>query len=370
MIDVDGLRGVFEKNFAERGELGASVSVWRDGVEIVSLAKGFCEKRGERVWTEDTMVPVYSATKGPACAVVLMLLEENGLTPEDLVVRVWGGFPNERATFAELLSHQCGLAALDAKVSVFDFDAVIDAVEGQEANWELGDGHGYHPRTFGFLLDKVVRELSGKSLGEVWRERVGEPLDLDFWIGLPESEFGRVATLYPGKMEKGDMGSAFYKEFLAEGTLVRKAFGSPRGLHSVQDMNREEAWTVGLPAMGGVGTARALAKFYQAAIGRMELFSEDVLEWMKTPVLQGDDLILRTETRFTCGFQMDPLGQDGGKLRRGYGGGLEAFGHPGAGGSHGFGDPKSGVSFGYVMNQMELSVLPGVKTLELVGELS
>ncbi|SHK37746.1 CubicO group peptidase, beta-lactamase class C family [Rubritalea squalenifaciens DSM 18772] len=364
---VDKIKEVFERNFAERGELGASVSVWRDGEEILNLAQGWCDRTKQREWTADTMVPVYSATKGPASAILLMLLEENGLTPQDLVVRVWDEFPNKNATFAELMSHQSGFAALDKKASVFDYGAVIEAVEQQAPNWPLGDGHGYHPRTYGFLLEKPVRELSGKTLGEVWRERVAEPLGLDFWIGLPESEFGRVATLYPGKMDKSDLESGFYKEFNQEGTLVRKAFGSPRGLHAVQEMNKQEAWQAALPAMGGVGTARALAKFYQAAIGRIECFSHDVLEWIKTPVIQGEDRILRTPTRFTCGFQMDPLDDHGSKLRHNYGAALEAFGHPGAGGSHALGDPESGVSFAYIMNQMELAVLPGPKSLEMIA---
>ena len=103
---VDKIKEVFERNFAERGELGASVSVWKDGEEILNLAQGWCDRTKQREWTADTMVPVYSATKGPASAILLMLLEENGLTPQDLVVRVWDEFPNKNATFAELMSHQ------------------------------------------------------------------------------------------------------------------------------------------------------------------------------------------------------------------------------------------------------------------------
>ncbi|MFD2275789.1 serine hydrolase domain-containing protein [Rubritalea spongiae] len=368
-MQLDVLEQTFKKNFAERGELGASVSVWKDGEEILNLAQGWCEREQVKPWVAETMVPFYSATKALASATLLMLLDENGLTPEDLVCRVWPNFPNSSATFAELMSHQCGLAALDQKASVFEYDAVIAAIEAQEPNWELGDGHGYHPRTFGFLLEEPVRVLSGRPLGEVFHERIAELLELDLWIGLPESEFDRVATLYPGKMEKSDLESGFYKEFNQQGTLVRQAFSSPSGLQGVHEMNKPKAWQSGLPAMGGVGTASSLAKFYQAAIGAIPFFSEDVLGWMKTPVVTGDDRILMTPTRFSCGFQLDPLDADGAKVRQNYGKGMQAFGHPGAGGSHAFGDPETGVSFAYIMNQMDLSVLPGAKSSSLIEAL-
>ena len=369
-MNLDLVEQVFKKNFSERGELGASVSVWKDGVEVLSLADGWCEREQVHPWTAETMVPFYSATKALASATLLMLLDENGLTPDDLVCRVWSDFPNGSATFAEMLSHQCGLAALDRQANVFDYQGVISAIESQDENWELGDGHGYHPRTFGFLLDECVRQLTGQKLGDVWREKIAEPLSLDLWIGLPESEFGRVAKLYPGKMDKSDLESGFYKEFNKQGTLVRNAFSSPRGLQGVHEMNKSEAWTSGLPAMGGVGTAQSLAKFYQVAIGAIPFFSDDVLEWMSTPLVMGDDKVLMTPTRFTCGFQMDPLDDDGEKIRNNYGKGMHAFGHPGAGGSHGFGDPESGVSFAYIMNQMDLSVLPGAKSSDIIQALS
>ncbi len=368
-MDLERIEREFQRNFTEYGELGASLSVWRDGERVVNLADGWSDKGRQGVWDDETLVPVYSATKGPAASVLLMLLDENGLTPESRVCQVWEEFPNQQASFAELMSHQCGLAALDEVASVFEFDAVIDAIEGQSANWELGSGHGYHPRTFGFLLDKPVRLLAGKSLGEVWRERVADPLGLDFWIGLPEREHYRVATLYPGKADKEELQSGFYKEFNEAGSLVRRAFGSPRGLHGVHEMNTAKAWQSGLPAMGGVATADAMAKFYQACIGRIECFSDDVREWMGSSQVMGDDMVLCTPTHFTCGFQKDPLGGGGDKIRGHYGPFLGAFGHPGAGGSHAFGDPECGVSFAYTMNQMDLAVLPGAKSLNVIRAL-
>jgi CubicO group peptidase (beta-lactamase class C family) len=135
-------------------------------------------------------------------------------------------------------------------------------------------------------------------------------------------------------------------------------------------MNDSKAWAAGLPAMGGVGTASALAKFYQAAIGAIDSpLNENVKRALATVRVSGDDRVLIQPTAFSCGCQLDPLDAAGRKSRELYGPSVHAFGHPGAGGSHALGDPESGVSFAYVMNQMELSVMPGPKSIGLVKAL-
>ncbi|MDB4055021.1 beta-lactamase family protein [Akkermansiaceae bacterium] len=372
-MNVPELKRIFEKNFAERGELGASVSVWKRGEEIVCLNSGWCEREQERPWTAETLVPFYSCTKGLAAATLLMILEEHGLTPDDKVSAVWADFPIKEGSFGQLMSHQLGLAALDTEASTWDHDEVIAAVEKQQANWPLEDegrhgdgGHGYHPRVLGFIQDEIVRRLSGNTLGQMWRQKIAEPLGLEAWIGLPESEFGRVARLYPGKQIQADVDSQFYKQLNTPDSLVKRAFASPRGMQSVREMNEPRAWQAGFPAMGGVGTAAAVAKFYQAACGAIDFFSPQVREWMECARSSGDDKILCAPTAFSCGFQLDPLDGFGRKTRHHYGLSRRAFGHPGAGGSLAFGDPENGLSFCYMMNQMELCSLPRDKCLDLV----
>ncbi|MGJ8676011.1 MAG: serine hydrolase domain-containing protein [Akkermansiaceae bacterium] len=371
-MNLNELQRAFEKNFTQRGELGASVSVWRHGEEILSLAQGWCEREKQRPWNKDTLVPFYSTTKGLAAATMLLVLEENGISPDDLVCKVWEEFPLPEGTIGQLMSHRLGLAALDHKASVWEHAEVITAVKKQDANWQIGDAvnsHGYHPRVLGFIQDEIVRQLTGKPLGQVWREKIAEPLGLEAWIGLPESEFSRVAFLYPGKMDKSDLETGFYKELNTPGSLVKRAFSSPHGFHSVREMNEPRAWQSGLTSMGGIGTASAVAKFYQAASGSIDFFSPKVMSWMTGIRSSGDDKILIAPTAFSCGFQLDPLDGYGRKRRYHYGPSRRAFGHPGAGGSHAFGDPDSGISFAYVMNQMELSPLPQAKCLDMVKAL-
>ena len=367
IMDEAGLEYFFEENFKMRGELGAGVSVWTGGEEIVSLAGGFCEREKTRKWVKDTLVPVYSATKGPAAATLLYVLSKRGLDADTLVSEVWSGFPLEGATFGEMLSHQCGLAAMDEVADVYDHAAVISAVEKTTPEWRPGEGHGYHPRTYGFLLNECVRRLEGRSLGRVWNEDIARPVGIDFWIGLPESEWGRVAKLVPGRANPSIYEEGFYAEFNTPGSLTRRAFSSPRGLHAISDMNEPKAWAAALPAMGGVGSASGLAKFYQVAIGAIESpLLESVWKALGTLQISGHDRVLHRETAFTCGCQKDPVNAFGEKKRKLYGESKAAFGHPGAGGSHGFGDPARGMSFAYVMNQMELSVMPSERCTGLV----
>lgn len=361
---------VFEENFRSRGELGASVSVWWDGTEILSLASGWCERQKTRPWTERTLVPVYSATKVPSASTLLLALHQKGLNAQTPVSEVWPSFPVKHAEFRHLLSHQCGLAALDQRASILDHRGVVAAIERQLPAWQLGCGHGYHPRTFGALLDEPVRRLTGLTLGGFWREMIAYPLGLDFWIGLPEPEWPRVATLYPSRVTENSLADHFYKQLTTSGTYTRRAFSSPRGLHSVRDMNDPEAWSAGLPALGGVGSASALAKFYQALLGAIESpFPAWIRAALAQPQIAGEDRVLLRTTRFSCGAQLDPTDAHGAKLREIYGPSHSAFGHPGAGGSHGLADPSSGVSFAYVMNQMDLDVMPGAKCLNMVRAL-
>jgi CubicO group peptidase (beta-lactamase class C family) len=283
---------------------------------------------------------------------------------------VWKNFPVAEANFSHLLSHQCGLAILDQDADVHDHDAVVAAIENQIPTWPLGNGHAYHPRSFGALTDEPVRRLTGQTLGQYWREKIGAPLDLEFWIGLPDSEHHRVARLYPGKAGHAEISDPFYQQLNSPDSPTRRAFTSPRGLHSIQEMNSPKAWTAGFPALGGIGTATALAKFYQAVLGHIESpLNPSIRRALMSPLTSGNDRVLLRPTAFSCGAQLDPLDADGKKIRQIFGPSPHAFGHPGAGGSHAFADPDSGISFAYVMNQMNLGVMPGPKCMALVEAL-
>jgi CubicO group peptidase (beta-lactamase class C family) len=366
----DRLAPLFEENFECFGELGAAVSVWRNGKSILELQGGFRDAKREKPWTADTIVLFWSATKGLGSACLLHVLHERHIGLERRVAEFWPEFSQAgkgEITLAQLLSHQAGLAALDESADVLDYPAVVAALEKQAPLWPPGTVHGYHARTFGFLIDELVRRLAGKTVSEYWRGAFGDPLGLDIWIGLPETEPAPVATIYAAKAGGNAIPAEFYHDLVTPGTLVRKAFTSPRGLHSISAMNTKENRALRIVSFGGIGSASSLAKFYAMLANEGELegrryFSPETIVQMTTTLGSGTDRIFQIPTAFSAGFMKNSSET----ARQIFGPSRLAFGHPGAGGSHAFADPENGISFAYVMNQMEQSLLPNEKSLRLV----
>jgi CubicO group peptidase (beta-lactamase class C family) len=371
-MDTAHIETLFRENFTTFGDLGASLSVWRDGREVISLADGWCDRDRTQPWTTNTPVLVWSATKGPAVACVLHAMQERGLTLDTRVADVWPEFAAHgkgALTIGGALSHQSGVPALDRIANILDHDEVARAIAEQAPLWEPDKAVGYGPRLFGFLLDEIVRRITGRPLGEYWRAVFAEPLALDFWMGVPAEIVDKVAPIIPPKVAPPK--DRFYTAFVTPGSLTLRAFGSPSGLKAVAEMNAPTGRRASLPGFGGIGTAGALARFYAmlAAGGSLDgrtFFKAETLAWMQRTLVQGDDRVLLMDTAFSAGFMRDPLAPDGKKLRAIFGPSHSAFGHPGAGGSHAFADPEHRIAFGYVMNQMEPGVLPGPKALRLV----
>ncbi len=349
------LASVFAANVAQGPGQGAAVSIWRTGEEICHLCTG--EARRDVVWTKDTLVPIHSATKTASAACLLQALYDRCRGPELEVGDLWPRFPLPHCTVGQLLSHQSGLAALTWPAPLNDLDACRHAIEHSRPEW-TPPAHGYHPHTIGPMVDILMLELTGIRLGEWWEQRVRCPLGLDFYIGLPASEHPRVAQLRAARLNGGMPDSAFYTQFVDAGSAVYRAFHSLTGCSSAREMNTPAAWECASPAKGGVASARGLAQFYQALLGYLPNtpFVPEVLEWMASPQCNGYDRTLCCPTSFGCGAMLEP------SVLFGRGG----LGHAGAGGSHGFAEPSTGCSFAFVMNQMELGVLPGERVRRLI----
>ncbi len=369
-MQLKHLAQLFEENFSRFGELGAAVSIWQNGKSILELHGGYRDAKRESPWTPDTIVLFWSATKGLGSACLLHLLQERKIALTRPVAEFWPEFAQagkNEITIGQLLSHQAGLCALDTPVDVLDYSAVIAAIEKQPPLWPPGTAHGYHARTFGFLLDELMRRISGITIGEYWREVFADPLKLDIWIGLPKSENTRVATINAAKVGKPPEPKQFYADLLTSGTLVRKVFTSPHGLNSVSGMNDPDVRALSFVSFGGIGNATSLAKFYAMLANNGELdgrrfFTRETIAQMTTTLASGMDRVFQIPTAFSAGFMKDPPDT----LRRLFGPSPLAFGHPGAGGSHAFADPENRISFAYVMNQMEQSLLPTERSLRLV----
>ena len=331
------LKPLFDENFERFGELGAAVSVWQNGKPIVDLHGGYCDAGREKPWTADTVVLVWSATKGIGSACVLHALQQQKIELNRPVAEFWPEFgqsDKDKITLEQLLSHQAGLCALDQRVDVLDYDGVIRALEAQTPLWPPGTEHGYHARTFGFLLDELIRRITGTTLSEYWQENFARPLELDFWIGLPEKQNSRVATIYAAKSGKPPEPAEFYRDLVTPGTLARKTFTSPYGLNVISKMNDPQIRAQPNVSFGGIGSASALAKFYSmlANSGRLNgqiFFSPETLGTMTMTLSDGLDRVFQIPTAFSAGFMKDSRDAP----RRMFGPSTTCFGHPGAGGA-------------------------------------
>ena len=354
------LQQTFEHSFARGEQRGAALSLWQDGCELLSLCGGE-RSAGGAPWTPGTLVPVFSATKAASAACLLTALYECAQGPELELGALWSACPAPALRVGELLSHQAGLAATAQPASLYDRPACRRALEATRPAWAPPQ-HGYHPHTYGPLLDVLMEALTGLRVSDWWEQRVRATLGLAFYIGhLPPEQEERVAMLEHAKLSAPLPDTPFYRAFFEPGTPVARAFRSVTGADDLRACNSAAFHGCGCPARGGVASARGLAQFYQALLGRLPgtPFPAQVLEWMQTPMCSGQDLTLLQHTAFTCGAMCEPAELFG----RG------GFGHAGAGGCHAFCEPGSGRSFAFVMNRMEPGVLPGERVLRLLRAL-
>jgi CubicO group peptidase (beta-lactamase class C family) len=355
----------FERNFAERGEVGASVAVTVAGETVVDLWGGTADAEGHRPWEEDTLCVAMSSTKGATALCAHLLAAAGQLDLDAPVATYWPEFAangKERVLVRHLLNHQAGLPALREPLppgGLYDWDDVCARLAAEAPFWEAGTRHGYHALTFGFLVGEVVRRVSGSPIGDFWRTEVAEPLGLDLWIGLPDAEHHRVATLLaPPPPAADEPLPAFLVRVLSEpGSIPSLIMLNTGGYLAPGEWDSPAALRACIPAAGGVTNARALAGMYRAivqdrVIGRFTLEPEDVARMGAVASAGGEDASLSSPGRWTLGFLKAGASPLGVAPRLVVALSEDAFGHTGNGGSIGFGDPGADLSFGYVMNQM------------------
>jgi CubicO group peptidase (beta-lactamase class C family) len=357
------VREEFERNFAERGEVGASVCVTLDGEPVVDLWGGQADPAAGRAWDRDTIGHVWSATKGATALCAHMLASRGQLDLNAPVARYWPEFAKngkESVLVRHLLNHQAGLPAVRDPLPAgcfYDWSLMVDALAREEPFWRPGTRNGYHALTFGYLVGEVIRRVDGRTLGAFFRDEVAGPLGLDFWIGLPPEQEGRVAPTIPAAPPgPGDPVPSFYVAALTDPTSVQALVLANTGgymlLPGESDTRTAHAAEIG--AVGGISNARGLAGMYRAlALGGAPLVDPDQLAVMgAVSSATSVDAVLLVPSRFTLGYVKTadnrylPLADREGVLMS-----EEAFGHVGMGGSHGFADPRARISFGYTMSR-------------------
>ena len=351
----EAVRGAFVENFARRHELGAACCIYYRGEKVVDLWGGIRNKATGDPWEEDTMVLVYSTTKGLS-ALAMALAQSRGLFDYDeRVCTYWPEFAQqgkEKITVRQLLAHQAALFAFDKPVDksvVADLDRLANVNARQKPPWEPGTRQAYHAITLGFYESELLRRVDPRhrSLGQFFQEEIANPLGLDFYIRLPEEiPNSRLATLQMSDFALGIFHNPFPLTLAAlnpRSPLRRALFVNP-GSATVIDREHIYARNLEVPSGGGVGTARAIAQAYSefATGGRVLGLRQDTLQQLMAPAvppLHGFyDKCLKVEAPFSLGFaKPDPNDHPA------------AFGAPGAGGSIGYADPEARIGYAYVL---------------------
>ncbi|MFZ5914030.1 MAG: serine hydrolase domain-containing protein [Pseudomonadota bacterium] len=364
----------FAANFAQNGEVGASVCITHEGETVVDLWGGRVVADAPAAWNADTVSIVFSSTKG-ATALCAHILGDRGLLDLDApVAEYWPEFAckgKEKATVRMMLDHSVGVPVVReplAKGAVNDWDLMCDRLANEEPFWEPGTRHGYHALTFGWTVGELVRRVSGRSLGTFFRDEVAKPLGLDFWIGTPELIESRVAPIIQFRPEKGAPLSPLAELALADRNSIPALFLFNDGGFNP---NRRDCHASEIGGANGITNARGLAGMYAplangGSLRGVKLVGADTVSRMgQVSMATHLDETLRVPTRFALGYMksMD-------NRRRGLVGNMilteRAFGHVGAGGSIGFADPSCGLSFGYTMNRMGDGILLNARGQGLV----
>lgn len=358
--------------FRTQGEIGAAVAVYRGGEPVVDLWAGHVDSRHSAPWAQDTLVNLFSTTKGIVALLAMRLVAEGKLSYEAPVAQYWPDFAvagKGAIPVGWLLSHRAGLPAIRARLpdeALYDWDRMTTALAAEAPWWPPGTRHGYHPMTFGWLVGEVLRRASGRSVGRLLAEDVARPLGLDLHIGLAEAEHARVARMARPAPDPGNPEAmGFMQKMLADpGGMTALAFANP--LSIATGSNTPEWRRAEIPAANAHGTARAVARLYGALAGGgtldgVEVLPRDILRLAWQEQSCGDDAVLGVSTRFSLGWM---LSQD--RPGAAFGPGRRSFGHPGAGGSVGFADPDARLGFCYAMNRMGAHILVDPRATALI----
>lgn len=337
------VRREFERNFTERGDVGASVCLMLEGETVVDLWGGLADAATGRPWERGTVATVFSSTKGATALCAHLLISRGLLDPDAPVARYWPEFAQAgkgELSVRLLLNHQSGLPAIRRHLphrAFCDWDYMTGALAEETPFWEPGTRVGYQWYTFGWLVGEVVRRVAEVPVGRFFAREVTEPLRLDFWIGLPEAVEVRVAPVIltprpQGLDREGVPGLVWYND----GGYLDSGECDSRAAHAAE-----------IPAINGVTNARGLAGMYALlACGGGDLLGADDLACMAAVSAATEkDATLGGRFRYTLGFQKFGPGNPLALPETG-------FGHAGMGGSVGLADPGARLSLGYVMNKL------------------
>ena len=348
------VKKIFESYFLNQEEIGASFAIYKEGKPLIDLWSGL-KNKNDKKWEENTIVNVFSATKGIYEIVISILIDQNILDFEKPVSYYWEAFKqsNKREiTLKHILSHQSGLYRFKEKITqedLLDWDKIINILENQNPDHPCGQQTYYHAKTHGFLIGEIIKKTTKKSLGELTSELISKKLELDFFIGTPKNKLSTIAFLYEDKNE-----TKISSEF--------DAFNNPK--HEINFYNKENWQTAEVPSMNGHGNARSIAKIYDIFVNDLILQKNILLSESSIKKCLNEN-ISRVDESLMLPIRWSQVGLilRGGWL---FGKNRESFGHNGWGGSLGFADPILGIGVSYTTNKVNPTMASDKRIINLL----
>ncbi|MEE2981526.1 MAG: serine hydrolase domain-containing protein [Pseudomonadota bacterium] len=341
------IREAFENNLESGLDQGAAFAVVYQGHVVVDLWGGHADAVGATPWTRDTLVNVWSTTKGVASLAIAMLVDRDKLDYEAPVADYWPEFAangKQDVTLGCLMSHQAGLPGSDQPTTledIYDWHPFADGLAAMAPLWPPGSTAAYHPLSHGHLAGEVLRRVDGRTMGTFVAEEISRPLGMEFYIGLPEAEDGRAAETIVGPGTTDPIIEA------EDRPLARIGYLNPR---FPVDIPNQRPWRAAeIPAANGHGDAIGLAKLYGAlaqggSLDGARLLGRGTLAAATEERFRGNEAGFDRPMAFGAGFMLN--------VDHEFGPSDAAFGHSGWGGSFAYADPDAGLGVAYVMNRM------------------
>ncbi len=355
------VREMFASNIEEGRDLGASFALTLEGEMVIDIWGGHLDEEKTKPWREDTIVNVYSTTKTMSFLCALVLADRGKLDFDANVAEYWPEFAaagKENVKVWHVMDHAAGLSGLDVKVEprdLYDWDKIVNLLAEQAPWWEPGTASGYHALTQGFLIGEIVKRVSGVSIGTFFQNEIAGPLQADFYIGVPESEFSRIGNLFPAG--EGRLHTSDDPDSIAARTFRNPA--SPATNSWTDEWRKAE-----IPAANGHGNARSVARLQAplackgSAFG-VDLFSQTTAESVMKERISGMDLALGVPIGFGLGFGLNselmPLSPNDNACYWG-----------GWGGSSILVDQDARLSVSFVMNRMFEGLMGDTRSYNLV----
>jgi CubicO group peptidase (beta-lactamase class C family) len=358
--EFSAIETAFADNFSQQGEVGAAVSVYQNNQKVVDLWAGHMDERQQRPLSQQALFTVWSLGKAVAALCILRLVDAGKLNLDDAVAKHWPEFSQggkAKITVAELLSHRAGLVAVDTTLDLgawANWPLYVHALEQQRPWWPAGERHGYHVHTYGFLLGELLHRVDGRTIAQYLQDEISQPLGIDFYYGVDDSNLGRVADNIPYIPPMVEsivaVDPATLDTLPADDRMRYLTYNNPAFSNEGEFGINSTAWRQAIfPSTSPQANARAVAKIFSALanggqIDGIQLLSPELIEQAIRIHADGIDAVMSRPTRFGLGFMLTlperPLGPN-----------PRTFGHYGNAGLLGFADPDAKLSFCYTMNK-------------------